>query len=90
MMWKIYEGGIMDLEKKFKNIGEIEKEIGKLDEMMGYLKGWVEEIRKNAELYFEYDELKRALGDTISKVRKLRNILFRILGEAVYMKKHEK
>ena len=78
----------MDLEKKFKNIEEIEKEIEKLDEMLGYLKGWIEEIKKNAELYYEYDELKRALGDTISKVRKLRNVLFRILGEAVYMKKH--
>ena len=77
-------GGIMDLNKKFKSIEDIEKEIEKFDVLLGSLKGYLEDINKDADVYSEYAEVRAGLSQTISAIRRLRNALFRILGKRVY------
>jgi len=78
----------MELEKKFENVEEVEKEIDNLDAMLGTLKGYLIEINEktNINLYFT---LKMDLERAIETIRTIKEQLFKILGKLVYLEKRK-
>ena len=79
---------MMELEKKFENVEEVEKEIDNLDAMLGTLKGYLIEINEktNINLYFT---LKMDLERAIETIRTIKEQLFKILGKLVYLEKRK-
>jgi len=78
------------LEELFANkkLEDIEKEIEKLDVLLGELKGWIEDLKEKEELNERYAEIVRGLRGVTVEIRYVKDELFRILGKNVYLAKY--